>query len=101
MPRLNNEDRARALGMLESGQSQDYVARRFNVSRSKIVQLVRRVNATGSLSDRPRPGAPRVTSVLQDNFIRVCHLRDRYVTAQSTASTVIGYRGRTISRNVT
>ena len=95
MPRLNNEYRA----MLESCQSQDNVARLFNVSRSAIVRLVRRVNATGSLSDRPRPGTPRVTSVRLDNFIRLCHLRDRYVTVQSTAWTVMGNRGRTISRN--
>ena len=40
-----------------------------------------------------------MTSVRQDNFIRLCHLRDRYVTAQSTAWTVMGNRGRTISRN--
>ena len=99
MPRLNNEDRARALGMLECGRSQDYVARRFNVSRSTITRLVHRVNVTGSLSDRSRPGAPRVTSVQQDNFIRQRHLRDRYVTAESTALTVNGNRGRTISRN--
>ena len=69
------------------------------MSRSTITRLVQRVNATGSLSDRPRPGAPRVTSVRQDNFLRLRHLRDRYVTAQSTASTMVGNRGRIIRRN--
>ena len=98
MPKLNNEERARALGMLESGRTQEYVARRFNVSRRTILRLVQRVNTTGSLLDRPRSGAPRVTSVGQDNFIRQRHLRDRFVTAQSTASVVVGNRGRTISR---
>ena len=66
MPRLNNENRTRALGMLECGISQNDVARRFGVSRSTIARLVQRVNTTGSLSDRPRSGAPRVTSVRQD-----------------------------------
>ena len=61
MPRLNNENRARALGMLECGNSQNDVARRFGVSISTIVQ---RVNTTG-----PRSGAPRVTSVRQDVFL--------------------------------
>ena len=56
MQRLNNEDRARALGMLEFGRSQDYVGRRFNVSRSTITRLAHRVNATGSYFERPRPG---------------------------------------------
>ena len=62
MPRLNNEDRARALGMLECGISQNDVARRFGLSRSTIARLVQRVHTTGRLSDRPRSGAPRVTS---------------------------------------
>ena len=87
------------MGILESGLSQNQVARRFNVARSTIVRLVRRVEATGSVSDRPRPGAPRVTSVRQDTFIRQRHLRNRFVTAQSTTSLIIGNRGRAISRN--
>ena len=68
MPLLNNENRARALRMLECGISQNDVARRFSVSRSTIARLVQRVNTTGSLSDRPRSGAPRVMSVRQDVF---------------------------------
>ena len=88
MPRLSNEERARALGMLESGRSQDFVARRFNAARSTVIRLINCVNVTGSLSERPRSGAPRVTSVRQDNFIRQRHLRDRYLTAQSTADII-------------
>ena len=68
IPRLNNENRTRALGMLECGISQNDVARRFGVSISTIARLVQRVNTTGSLSDRPRSGAPRVMSVRQDVF---------------------------------
>ena len=49
MPMLNIEDHARALGMLSA--SQDFVARRLNVSRLTISRLVQRViNATGSLA---------------------------------------------------
>jgi transposase len=99
MPRLNNEERARCLGMLECDISQENVARRFNVSRSTIVRLVSRVNTTGSLSDRLRSGAPRVTSVRQDVYIRQRHLRDRFITAQATFSAVICNRGQTVSRN--
>jgi len=71
MPRLNNENRAPALGMLECGISQNDVARRFGVSRSTIARQVQRVNTTASLPDRPRSGAPRVTSVRQDVFIYI------------------------------
>ena len=49
MPRFSNEDQARVLGMLESGRSQDFVARRFKVARSTVTRLVNRVNVTGSL----------------------------------------------------
>ena len=99
MPRLNNENRTRALGMLECGISQNDVAGRFGVSRSTITRLVQRVNTTGSLSDRPRSGAPRVTSVRQDVFIRQRYLRDRFTTSKSTSAVVVGNRGRAVSRN--
>ena len=49
-------------------------------------------------ADRPSSGRPCVTSVRQDNFIRQRHLRDRFVTAESTSSVVVGNRGRPISR---
>ena len=102
MPRLSNEERACIVGMLEMGCSQTHVARRFNVSRSTIVRLVRRINITGSLRDRPRPRPPRVTSVRQDNFIRQRHLRNRLATAisiYSTSPSCLGNRGRHISSN--
>ena len=97
MPRLNNENRARALGMLECGISQNDVAMRFGVSRSTIARLAQCVNTTGSFSDRPRSGAPRVTSVRQGVFIRQRHLRDRFTASQSTSSVVVGNRGRIVS----
>ena len=99
MPLLKNENRARALGMLECGISQHDVARRVGVSISTFARLVQRVNNTGSLSDRPRSGAPRVTSLRQDVFIRQRHLRGRFTTSQSTSYVVVGNRGRTVSRN--
>ena len=98
MPRLNDADRNRILGLLEAGVSQNQISRQFNVARSTVVRLVRRVRQTGSVSDRPRPGQPRVTSRRQDVFIRQRHLRDRTVTTQSTAPLVIGTRGRPIHR---
>ena len=98
MPRLNAEVRARSLAMLECGRTQDQVARRFNVSRSTIARLVQRVRATGTFADRPRSGAPRVTSVGQENYIRQRHLRDRFLTAESTSRLVIGNRRVPVSR---
>ena len=98
MPRLNSEERARVLAMLECGRTQEQVARRFNVSRLTIRRLVRRARVTGTFPNQPRSGRSRVTSVRQDNFIRQRHLRDRFVTAESTSHVVVGNRGRPISR---
>ena len=89
MPRLNLAERNQILGLLAGGVSQNVVAGQYNVSRSTISRLVQRVNVTGTVDDRPRSGAPRVTSIRQDNLIRQRHLRDRFVTAQSTSYAVI------------
>ena len=87
------------MGLLAAGISQNVVAGCYNVSESTISRLMQRVNVTGTAEDRPRSGAPRVTSVRQDNFIRQRHLRDRYTTAQTTSNVVIGNRGRPIHRD--
>ena len=99
MPRLNNDNRNRILGLLQGGLTQIIVAIRFNVNRSKISRLVQRYNATGSVSDRPRPGAMRATTERQDVYIRQRHLRNRFLTALSMANLVVGTRGRQIHRN--
>ena len=98
MRRLNSEERACVLAMLECGRTQEQVARRFNVSRSTFRPLVRRVRVKGTFADRPRSRRPRVTSVRQYNFKRQRHLRDRFVTAESTSRVVVGNRARPISR---
>ena len=61
MPRLNNENRNRILGLQEAGISQIEVARHFNVARSTICHLAQPVKQTGTVADRPRRGQARVT----------------------------------------
>ena len=53
--------------MLECGRMHEQVARRFSVSHSTILRLIRRVRATGTTADRPRSGRPCVTLVGQEN----------------------------------
>ena len=65
---------------------------------------VERVNMPGTAADRSRPGAPRVSSVHQDNFIRqrhLRHLRDRYDVFDgiSYVKCFIANRGRPIPRD--
>lgn len=92
MPRLSNVERLRAIGRLYAGQSVVTVARAFNCSRQTIINLRMRVLQTGTIADRPRAGAPRVTSLQEDQAIRLRHLRNRFVTATSTSREMFGGR---------
>ena len=83
--------------MLRAGQSIQHVARAMNVHFTTIFRLNQRWTATGRVSDRPRPGAPRVTTPRQDRVIRRIHLQDRFQTAADTARTTHGQQGRPIS----
>jgi IS30 family transposase len=81
MPRLSNNDRNQALGMLREGISTREVARLFNCHQSTVVRLRQRFQTTNNVSDRPRPGQPRVTADQQDRHIRLQHLHNRFKTA--------------------
>jgi len=85
MPRLRQDERERAIGMLRAGMPQTDVANQFNVSRMTIYRLLVRLRDTGTTSDRRRSGRPRATTLRQDRQIRLIHLRNRFVTAVNTA----------------
>ena len=97
MPRLSAVQREQAIGMLMGGVSQPAVARHFNVAKSTVLRLVRRLEETGSTRDRPRPGQPRVTTPNQDRRIRLIHLRDRFQSAVQTAAIIPGRHNPRIS----
>ena len=85
MPRLNNDQRNQAIGMLNAGTSVTAVSRLFGCTRKAIERLRRRFRATGNVRDRPRSGRPRVTTAADDRYIVVQHLRNRCLTATATA----------------
>lgn len=97
MPRLREEQRLRAIGMLEAGLEQRRIALIMACSTSTISRLMTRYTATGSVKDLPRSGRPPVTTDRQDRAIRLSHLRDRFRTATATAAEIRGSRGRPIS----
>lgn len=97
MPRLTNDDRGRAVGMLAAGVAAREVAAIHGVHHTTIYRLQRRVAIDGAVCDRPRPGRPRVTTYRQDRGIRLAHLRNRFHTAAATARTTIGLHGLEIS----
>ena len=92
MPRLNETDRWRAVGMIEAGVRHNDVARQFGVHRNTVDALWRRYLQFRITRDRPRSGRPRVTSNRQDTYIRVVRLRDRLRTATLTARSIPGLR---------
>jgi transposase-like protein len=92
MPRLYENQRLRAIGMLQAGLWQNVVARFFGCHRNTILSLWRRFRQSGNTRDGRRSGRPRVTSRRQDNHIRLVHLRNRLQTSSLTARSIPGLR---------
>jgi transposase-like protein len=92
MPRLDENQRLRAIGMLKAGLAQNVVARHFGCHRNTILSLWRRFRQSGNTRNHRRAGRPRVTSRRQDNHIRLVHLRNRFQTSNLTARSIPGLR---------
>jgi transposase len=88
MPRLTENQRLHAIGMLQAGLAQHIVARHFDVHRYTIQSQLRRFRLSGNTRNRQRSGHPRVTSRQQDNHTRLVHLRDRFETSSLTARSI-------------
>ena len=73
--KLSDEERARDLGRMEAGIHPQDVANQFNVHRSTII----RHRVTGTVSNRPRSGRPKVTIQHEDKCIAVTVARRRFV----------------------
>jgi hypothetical protein len=59
MPRLNENQRLRAIGILQAGLVQNVVARHFGCHRNTILSLWRRLRQSGNTRDRWRSGSDR------------------------------------------
>jgi len=81
MPRLRQNDRERAVCMVQVGMTHQAVADQFNVSRITISRLMFRLRQTGRTNDRPGNGKQRVTSQRQDVHLLLIHLQNRMITA--------------------
>jgi len=69
MPRLSNQDRAIAIGLLEANTLVEQVARRMGVSPNAIRKLRSKFQRTGEVKDLPRSGRPNVPTPGQDRLI--------------------------------
>ena len=86
MPRIDPATRNITIGRLQTGESQNEVARTLNVNQSTIFRLWNRFQQTGSTNDSQRSGRPRITTPGQDRYIRVFYLRNRTVAASTTTA---------------
>ena len=84
--RLTQDQRNRAVGMLHANMTVANVARFFGCTRATIYTLQRRFRQTGTTQDRQRSGRPRVTTPQEDRYIRLTHLRNRFLPATVTAA---------------
>ena len=84
MPRLNQNQQIQALTMLARGDNVSNVSRAFGYHRNTIILFRQRFQHTGWVTDRRRPGRPRVTNPRTDRFITLTYLRRRFQTATSS-----------------
>ena len=92
MPRLDVATWNVVIGRLHVGQLQHEVARTLNVNQSTISRLWNRFQQTGSPNDHPRSGRPCIATPGQDCYIWVFYLRNRTVSASTTAVGIPGLR---------
>ena len=85
MPRLSENQRNQAIGMLQAGAMVNDVAQHFGCSRQTMHNLNTRFAITGSVSDHPCPGQRCVMSQQDDSYITLTHLRNRFLPATATA----------------
>ena len=105
MPRLRQNDRERAVGMVQPGMTHQAVAYHSNVSRITMLRLMISLRQTGRTNDRPRNDMPRVTSQRQIRHLRLFHLRNSMITAEDTARRIPGLvnfriSGQTVGRRL-
>ena len=93
MPRLSEQQRNQAIGMLRAGFGYLHVAPQLNCDHSTIFCLLIRYQLSGTRNNGPRPGQPRVTTPRQDIFIRQWYLRGGLWTSSSNARILLGRHG--------
>jgi transposase len=73
MPRLRQNDRERAVGLVQAGMNHQAIADHFNMSRITISRLMIRLRQTGKPNDGPRIDRPREMSQSQDRHLSLIH----------------------------
>ncbi|XP_072392409.1 uncharacterized protein [Diabrotica undecimpunctata] len=83
---LTNEECAQIVVLHEEGWSYRHLGERFGVHHISVSRMMERYRETGSHCRRPVQGRHRVTTSVQDRFLRLRTLRQRFVTTRSLQS---------------
>lgn len=95
---LSLDLRQRILAALEAGGSQGRVAERFQVSKSTVERLVRRVKLTGSPAPKPHAGGPVLLIVEVDRARVLEWVRTDPDLTQEEIARRFGALGRPVSQ---
>ena len=63
---LQNKDRWRIIGMWEAGRLQTVISRQIGINQSQVSQIIAKYRQTNDVTDRQRPGSPRLLSAADD-----------------------------------
>lgn len=81
MPRLTVDTRKELVKLNKEGISNREIGRRLNCDEKTVRLTLQKYKKTGSVHDSPKCGRPRVTSPMEDRYIKVRSLRNRFETA--------------------
>lgn len=88
---------ARIVALAEDGRSQRYIARMLRIPKTTVQRAIQRYQETGQYTRRPGSGRPRATRPVDDRFIVMQTLRNRFQTASETATRLRTARNVTVS----
>lgn len=80
---LTGEECAQAVVLVEVGWSFRRIGQRFNVAHTTVSRVIQRYREAGNHVRRPGQGRNRITTPINDRYLRLSTLRQRFVTARS------------------
>lgn len=80
---MTRDECVQAITLSNEGLSYRAIGLRLGYAHTTISYVVRRFRETNDYSIRPRQGRPRVTTAIQDRYIRLRALRERFTTSRS------------------
>lgn len=94
---LSEHDSVRIITLFEEGLSQREIARRLQINQSSVSRVLQRFRETGNHTRRPGQGRPRSTNQMDDRFIKLAALRNRFFTSSQLRGMLENARNTQIS----